>query len=140
MTACGKAGTAGMPVREVAGESQDPRGQCPSLLCPLLPGLFNQKLPNEVLGQLAGLAEEFLVKVVTHCCDICQRFLLRVSQERGCSTKAGHTEREYVTVGKETEVGVMDSGTCTLHGDGRLPTILCGGQSMGFQTSPIQYT
>lgn len=52
-----------------------------------LPGLFNQKLPNEVLGQLAGLAEEFLVKVVTHCCDICQRFLLRVSQERGCSTK-----------------------------------------------------
>ena len=35
MTACGKAGMAGMPVREVAGESQDLRGQCPSLLCPL---------------------------------------------------------------------------------------------------------
>lgn len=59
----------------------------------LLPSLFNQKLPNEVLGQLAGLAEEFLIKVVTHCCDICQRFLLRVSQKRGCPTQAEHTER-----------------------------------------------
>lgn len=53
---------------EGTGEGQYLRNPCLSLI---LPGLFNQKLPNEVLGQLAGLAEEFLVKVITHGCDIC---------------------------------------------------------------------
>lgn len=52
----------------------------------LLPGLFHKKLPNEVLGQFTCLAEEFLIKVITHSCDICQCFLLRVSQEGRCST------------------------------------------------------
>lgn len=75
------------------------RGSVPEKSVPFsvfLPGLFNQKLPNEVLGQLASLAEEFLIKVITHCCDICQCFLLCVSQERGCSTEAAHN-REGTT-------------------------------------------
>lgn len=50
---------------------RDP-GMSESLLdCEPFPGVFNQKLPNEVLGELTGLAEEFLVEVITHCCDIC---------------------------------------------------------------------
>lgn len=110
----------------------------------LLPGLFNQKLPNEVLGQLAGLAEEFLIKVVTHCCDICQRFLLRVSQKGGCSTEAGHREgmcdcRKGDGSGGD---GFRDLDSYGCMGIGGSPQSFGGGgrgQSTAFQMSPIQY-
>lgn len=98
MIAHGKAGTDGHGFGRGGRRGSVPEKPVPSSV--LLPGLFNQKLPNEVLGQLAGLAEELLIKVVTHCCDICQCFLLCVSQKRGCSTEAGHTERTHMTVGK----------------------------------------
>lgn len=81
MTQTAERGRAGTPLKghgkECAPEKPD---------CIRLPGLLHKKLPNEVLGQLTGLAEEFLVKVVTHSSDVCQGFLLCVSQEGGCST------------------------------------------------------
>ena len=46
-----------------------------------LPGVLLQEPPDEVLGQLAGGAEELGVKVVVHGRHVPQRLLLGVSQE-----------------------------------------------------------
>lgn len=60
-----------------------------------------------------------------------KRFLLRVSQEGDAPLRLRHTEREYVTVRKETQVGVMDSGawTHTAAGVGGSPQSFVGGSS-----------
>lgn len=54
----------------------------PKILGQILPPVLLQELPDEALGQLAGVAEELLVKVVVHGGDVSQRLLLGVSEER----------------------------------------------------------
>lgn len=60
-----------------------------------LPPVLLQELPDEALGQLAGVAEELLVKVVVHGRDVSQRLLLGVSEER---RRAAQTERPMNTL------------------------------------------
>lgn len=60
-----------------------------------LPPVLLQELPDEALGQLAGVAEELLVKVVVHGRDVSQRLLLGVSEERG---RTAQTERPMNTL------------------------------------------
>lgn len=47
-----------------------------------LPCVFLQELSDEVLGQLARIAEELFVKLVVQRRDVSQRLLLRVAEER----------------------------------------------------------
>lgn len=45
-------------------------------------GILDQQSAYEVLGQLAGVAEILLVKVVVNSRDVCQGLLLRLAQKR----------------------------------------------------------
>lgn len=67
----------------VLGQSAHPGGLAkPSLPSPaLLLGVFDEQPADEVLGQLAGVAEVLLVKVVVHGRDVGQGLLLGLSQE-----------------------------------------------------------
>lgn len=67
----------------------------PASPLPLLPrlafllGVFDEQPADEVLGQLAGVAEVFLVEVVVHGRDVGQGLLLRLTQERGGAAQTG---------------------------------------------------
>lgn len=53
----------------------------------LLLGVFDKQTADEVLRQLAGVAEVLLVKVVIHSRDVGQGLLLGFTQERGRATQ-----------------------------------------------------
>lgn len=52
-------------------------------------GVFDEQPADEVLGQLAGVAEVLLVEVIVHGRDVGQRLLLGLAQERGRAAQAG---------------------------------------------------
>lgn len=54
-----------------------------------LPSVLHQELPDEALGQLAGVSEELLVEVVVHGRDVAQCLLLGVAEERRRAAQAG---------------------------------------------------
>lgn len=66
------------------------RGQPPDLPpgLGLLLGVLDKQPADEVLGQLAGVAEVLLVEVVIHRRDVGQGFLLGFTQEWGRTTQA----------------------------------------------------
>lgn len=63
----------------------------PSLISNNLPPVLDQELPDEALGQLAGVTEELVVKVVVHGRDVAQRLLLGVAEERRRAAQAEKT-------------------------------------------------
>lgn len=69
-----------------------PRGTPSSAPCPSL-GVLDQQAADEVLGQLAGVAEIFLIKVVVDSRDVGQGLLLCLPQERGGSAQPEGRER-----------------------------------------------
>lgn len=62
-----------------------------------LPPVLLQQLPDEALGQLAGVAEELLVKVIVHGRDVSQRLLLGVAEERRRSAQTEKRPRNILT-------------------------------------------
>lgn len=65
----------------------------PSARPALLLGVFDKQPADEVLGQLTGVAEILLVKVVVHGRDVGQGLLLRLAQERGGAAQTGRQAR-----------------------------------------------
>lgn len=64
----------------------------PALLpCPSL-GVLDEQAADEVLGQLAGVAEIFLIKVIVDSRDVGQGLLLCLPQERGGSAQPEERE------------------------------------------------
>lgn len=62
-----------------------------------LPPVLLQQLPDEALGQLAGVAEELLVKVIVHGRDVSQRLLLGIAEERRRSAQTEKRPRNILT-------------------------------------------
>lgn len=133
-----KQAQAGMSMGEVAERVRDSERPVP-FSCPLT-GPPSRSF-QQVLGQLTVWLKNS-VKVVTHCCDIWHSFFLLRAPERDAPLRLEHTEREYVTARKETQVGVMDPGawTCTVARGGRLPAVLCGVPVNSFSNESNQYT
>lgn len=81
----------------------------------MLPSVLLQKLPDEALGHLAGVAEELLVKVVVHGRDVPQRLLLRVAKKRRRSAQAETATRTTLinTVLEQTKTPAKGVGRLT---------------------------
>lgn len=81
MEGCALRGPGGLPCQP------PPPPAHPSPACLL--GVFDEQPADEVLGQLAGVAEVFLVEVIVHSRDVGQGLLLGLTQERGGAAQAG---------------------------------------------------